>query len=585
MAPLECQYLLLMRAYPRQYRQRRGEEMLATLLDSARPDQRRASWRDVTDLLGGAARERLGLHAVPGAADGLRLVGPMALVLTAGQATVDWTFRWVQLGQAALAWSDVVDITLALAWVTALLVRAVFPGTGVAPATLAWLGTVVLSATAGPWPDRVGAAWGIGPHALMCVCGFVAMVGTGHRAGAAERVGIITGSAAFLMPVAFCLVPMTNGRGDDPIPTALQVLYPAWNLMFWVVPVGLALAGAALLIWRRDSRGLWAALIMLMVLPMQLPWVYFAWPAPLEALVQARLLPYVLVLVLAVTFAVAVSIRSAPHQAPLRRCGALCLGLAAGIATATVTFEIGGDVYTTNAHVIPMVAVAALFLVAALAGHRLPVGVTRGLTGAAVLAALAVSRVSQLPNQIDLTAALVVLGLVAMATAPRRRAVGATVLGVVLTGYATYGLALSLPSGGIPFSPWIQCAESTYGSTLVVCDLRDWAMQMAPLVALAGLIPTLIVAAAAMLNQAGAAPIVVAQRESDGVGATGFAAQPGLGPPTVAFAAALLLCLLVLSPVRQPLTLAAVTGSSVALLLATRAVLAWLRYATRTSAS
>src|SRR5262245_52245246 len=99
MATLERQYRLLVRAYPRAYRQRRADEIVGTLLDSARPGQRRASWRDVTDLLSGAMRERLGLHAVPGAAAGLRLAGPVALALTAGHSPAGWMVSWMYAGE------------------------------------------------------------------------------------------------------------------------------------------------------------------------------------------------------------------------------------------------------------------------------------------------------------------------------------------------------------------------------------------------------------------------------------------------------------------------------------------------------
>jgi len=59
---LERRYRALLRAYPRGYREHRGEEMLATLMETARPWQTRPDRRDVAEILRGALRERLGMH-------------------------------------------------------------------------------------------------------------------------------------------------------------------------------------------------------------------------------------------------------------------------------------------------------------------------------------------------------------------------------------------------------------------------------------------------------------------------------------------------------------------------------------------
>jgi hypothetical protein len=52
-------YRLLLRAYPRWYRDDRGQEMLTTLLDAAPPDRRRPAGRDAADLVAGGLRRRL----------------------------------------------------------------------------------------------------------------------------------------------------------------------------------------------------------------------------------------------------------------------------------------------------------------------------------------------------------------------------------------------------------------------------------------------------------------------------------------------------------------------------------------------
>src|SRR5262249_1336078 len=79
----------------------------------------------------GALRERLGLHAVPNLAAGLRLVAPVAFVIAAGFATSD-----LVLGNRTAA-----AITVAAAWIAATLARLVRPGLGGGLTGLAWLTT------------------------------------------------------------------------------------------------------------------------------------------------------------------------------------------------------------------------------------------------------------------------------------------------------------------------------------------------------------------------------------------------------------------------------------------------------------
>ncbi|WP_173036224.1 hypothetical protein [Phytohabitans flavus] len=63
--PLERAYRRLLLAYPRRYRRERGTEILTTLLDAARPDQRRPSPRDALDLVLGGLRRRLAIPRGP----------------------------------------------------------------------------------------------------------------------------------------------------------------------------------------------------------------------------------------------------------------------------------------------------------------------------------------------------------------------------------------------------------------------------------------------------------------------------------------------------------------------------------------
>jgi hypothetical protein len=62
---LERHYRRLLLAYPLDYRERRAEEMLATLLDDAAAGQRRPTWDEAADLIVGGIRQRLQLPRLP----------------------------------------------------------------------------------------------------------------------------------------------------------------------------------------------------------------------------------------------------------------------------------------------------------------------------------------------------------------------------------------------------------------------------------------------------------------------------------------------------------------------------------------
>src|SRR5439155_8666510 len=85
-AALVRRYRLLLRCYPAAYRDARGEELLGTLLDDARPGQRIPSVRDAADLVFHGLRRRLRDDATPGLAAGLAVAAPFALALGAGLA-------------------------------------------------------------------------------------------------------------------------------------------------------------------------------------------------------------------------------------------------------------------------------------------------------------------------------------------------------------------------------------------------------------------------------------------------------------------------------------------------------------------
>ncbi len=87
MRPLERRYRRLLFAYPADYRAHRGDEIVATLLDAARPHQTLPSLGDAIDVLSHALGRRVSqfdLHL------GMPVAAPWALALAAGISAFAW---------------------------------------------------------------------------------------------------------------------------------------------------------------------------------------------------------------------------------------------------------------------------------------------------------------------------------------------------------------------------------------------------------------------------------------------------------------------------------------------------------------
>src|SRR5688572_12701823 len=85
---LRRSYRRLLWAYPRWYREERGAEMTTTLLDDAAPGQRRATRREVVDLLRCGLRARL--RPPRSASAWLATVMVALYVALAGAAAAGW---------------------------------------------------------------------------------------------------------------------------------------------------------------------------------------------------------------------------------------------------------------------------------------------------------------------------------------------------------------------------------------------------------------------------------------------------------------------------------------------------------------
>ena len=493
MTTLERQYRLLLRAYPRRYRARRGEEIIGTLLDAAAPGQRRPSRADVADLLGGGVRERLGLNALPGLANGLRLAGPIALTITAGLAAGSWV-----TGARHAA-----GTVIAAAWVAAVLARVALPRTGAAPAVIAWLATVATAvAVDGMVPLRgTKQEWFLAPVVL----GAIAVVGTLHRPALLERASLAAGGAGLAaLSLAGPALAIPQQREFRSVYVDVTLNLPQWALHFWLVPILLGVVGVALATGRRDTRALWAALILLVPTPLLVAPPYLPWTPAVPAVTGGRLASELMVLVLAIVLAFAINIAVHARQAEtpsdaaadmLARCGRLCLAGAAGLAA----FLLGAALIATEEPVAgPMIISLMLVAAAPLPSRWLPRWVTRLLLAAGFAAyaagALGTLGHSSNPGELAAVAILAIAALLAWGRSPRGTAVLAAAAFAV-TAVLAYGLAFTVADVGIVKLPFVSfdCPD------IALCAAAPWSWTVVPMVTTAILVPTLVCAAIATL--------------------------------------------------------------------------------------
>ncbi|GAA1612873.1 hypothetical protein [Catellatospora bangladeshensis] len=188
MSPLERRYRLLLRCYPRSYRDVREDELLATLLDLAPPGRTRPTVGDVADLVEGGLRTRLGLATVDGLADGLTRAAPVALALAGGLSAFLWA-RVEPLGPPTLG-----PVAYA-AWLAACAVALLAPARFTRPALAGALAVTAVLPLAAPVTayDRPP-LWVL---MALAVFGLVALAGTdGFRRNAERRAGPALGAVA-----------------------------------------------------------------------------------------------------------------------------------------------------------------------------------------------------------------------------------------------------------------------------------------------------------------------------------------------------------------------------------------------------
>ncbi|SCE95128.1 hypothetical protein GA0074695_2402 [Micromonospora viridifaciens] len=256
MSDLERRYRWLLHAYPAAYRRTRGAEIVGTYLDLAEPDRRWPSPADVADMLAGGIRERL---RAAGAADlipGVRLAAFLAFTTAAALAGI-WTIaeqvteqsRW---GVATFGPFATTGIIIWTAWLLTAVIHAIAPARWTAAAIgVALLLTIAVVPVADlarlPRPPL----FVLQPQATL---GLLALA-------------IPTSSARWqrLAPLA---VALAAGLTTAQLVAQREQPYRWGNWGIFLPYAGLALlltamVTAAALALHRDTRGLWALLVLL----------------------------------------------------------------------------------------------------------------------------------------------------------------------------------------------------------------------------------------------------------------------------------------------------------------------------------
>jgi hypothetical protein len=153
---LARRYRLLLLAYPFEYRERRGDELLGTLIDDASPEQRWPSGREAASIVVQGLRARLGAARchTPGAvwSEGLQIGALLLLGYTFAGLVSDlirgevWS---VQTSIAVLLALSGIAATMRSRWIVALVLAAVWLTVLLQHQWLSWpLGTTVVALAA-----------------------------------------------------------------------------------------------------------------------------------------------------------------------------------------------------------------------------------------------------------------------------------------------------------------------------------------------------------------------------------------------------------------------------------------------------
>ena len=267
---LERRYRRLLFAYPADYRVRRGDEIVATLLDLAAPGRRFPSFADAADLISGGLRRRLGTASIAGFEAGLALAAPFALAIAAGISAYAWwrvepvSAGVYQGGTALFGQFRTLGPIAYLAWLLAAGARAVLrPAAGRFVIGGAILITLLLPALESVTAVDRPPLWVL---MALIVFGLLALAGTSVAVGAGapsadERLAILAGTVAVAVTASTVVVvwpPVGGGFGYYYQPTIARVgtVVAATVATVAVVAVARALRGRPAQSW------LWATVLL-----------------------------------------------------------------------------------------------------------------------------------------------------------------------------------------------------------------------------------------------------------------------------------------------------------------------------------
>ena len=457
MDALARRYRRLLFAYPDSYRRQRGDELLGTLLDTARPGQRRPSVADAADLVLGGLRQRLGGTVAADLEAGITLAAPFALALAAGLCGFLWlTVERLPDGYSSTGPFLTVGPAAYAVWLAAALLRAVLPATASrVPVVAAMTTTALLIPAAAVTGYQRPPLW-----VIFALLGFgtIALAGGGGQLAGAARLAVPVG-ALVATAVAKALLdwqrPDGLWWGDHYYQPTLWLS----GVVAAFAVIGIGCAGAVASARGRPARPyLWAALLL--ALP-------GGWLGPMDTqralqfqpgLAFGRLAEVVLAscLVLAAMTWLA-AVRQGLRAGLLERAGGLAIGCAGGVSAflglASRLLFVDRDWPLGDWPIyLGWVAVAAAWPLLDVAGRRL-------VTAAALLLTVAITLVPDEvvppPGVRSGLAALGVVALIAPGRHPGRLAVPLTTL--AMTGVA--GL-VAIYDNGWTLTGWVAYQQT-----------------------------------------------------------------------------------------------------------------------------
>ena len=240
---LEHRYRRLLLAYPRSYRERRGEEIIAVLMDDAQPGQSRPDRRAAFDLVLGGVRERLGLHNPDGFLAGAALAAPVCVALAAIDAltTMIEGPRTTSHLVVAYAW-----LAVAALWAATPRLNTLVVGLAVGATSVATIGLGIES-----WP---AACWGL--------AAFIGCLSV--HAGSVHRQRMVR----FGLPILVAILSGLTVWWQVSPPLTDNSVYVGTGQVWIAVMTDLAaisavVAGVAVAGRRGRVRAIWAALVVL----------------------------------------------------------------------------------------------------------------------------------------------------------------------------------------------------------------------------------------------------------------------------------------------------------------------------------